>query len=158
MAANMFCLIYACLSNITPPVAMSSYVASGIAESDMTRTSLIAIKLGIAGFIVPFFFLDNPVLLYGSTEGVAAGTTLYAFLTACVGALALSSGLAGLPIGGESGGVKALRLFGRALLVTAGILFVSPSLATDAAAAGLIAVQALLERVFLRREAPGAPV
>ena len=158
MAANMFCLIYACLSNITPPVAMSSYVASGIAESDMTRTSLIAIKLGIAGFIVPFFFLDNPVLLYGSTEGVAAGTTLYAFLTACVGVLALASGLAGLPVGGESGGVKALRLFGRALLVTAGILFVSPSLATDAAAAGLIAVQALLERAFLRREAPGAPV
>jgi TRAP-type uncharacterized transport system fused permease subunit len=157
MAANMFCLIYACLSNITPPVAMSSYVASGIAESDMTRTSLIAIKLGIAGFIVPFFFLDNPVLLYGSTEGVAAGTTLYAFLTACVGVLALSSGLAGLPIGGESGGVKALRLFGRALLITAGILFVSPSLATDAAAAGLIAVQALLERLFLRRDTPGAP-
>ena len=49
MAANMFCLIYACLSNITPPVAMSSYVASGIADSDMTKTSLIAIKLGIAG-------------------------------------------------------------------------------------------------------------
>ena len=85
MAANMFCLIYACLSNITPPVAMSSYVASGIADSDMTKTSLIAIKLGIAGFIVPFFFLDNPVLLYGSTEGVALGTTAYSFATALIG-------------------------------------------------------------------------
>ena len=85
MAANMFCLIYACLSNITPPVAMSSYVASGIADSDMTKTSLIAIKLGIAGFIVPFFFLDNPVLLYGSTEGVALGTTVYSFATALIG-------------------------------------------------------------------------
>ena len=57
MAANMFCLIYACLSNITPPVAMSSYVAAGIADSNMTKTSLIAMKLGIAGFILPFFFL-----------------------------------------------------------------------------------------------------
>ena len=28
MAAHMFCLFYACLSNITPPVAMSSYVAA----------------------------------------------------------------------------------------------------------------------------------
>lgn len=69
MAANMFCLIYACLSNITPPVAMSSYVAAGIADSNMTKTSLIAMKLGIAGFILPFFFLNNPVLLYGSTGG-----------------------------------------------------------------------------------------
>ena len=156
MAANMFCLIYACLSNITPPVAMSSYVASGIADSDMTRTSLIAIKLGIAGFIVPFFFLDNPVLLYGSTEGVAVGTTVYAFLTACVGVLALSSGLAGLPMGGEAGSLRALRLFCRGLLVTAGILFVSPSLVTDAAAAGLIMLQALLERMFLHRAAPAS--
>ena len=157
MAANMFCLIYACLSNITPPVAMSSYVASGIADSDMTRTSLIAIKLGIAGFIVPFFFLDNPVLLYGSTEGVAAGTTAYAFLTACVGVLALASGLAGLPIGEERGSVRALRLFCRALLVTAGILFVSPSLTTDAAAAGLIVLEVLLEKAFLHRAAPASP-
>ena len=156
MAANMFCLIYACLSNITPPVAMSSYVASGIAGSDMTRTSLIAIKLGIAGFIVPFFFLDNPVLLYGSTDGVTAGTTVYAFLTACVGVLALASGLAGLPIGEEAGRVRALRLCCRGLLVTAGVLFVSPSLVTDAAAAGLIMMQALLERVFLRRAAPAS--
>ena len=156
MAANMFCLIYACLSNITPPVAMSSYVASGIAGSDMTRTSLIAIKLGIAGFIVPFFFLDNPVLLYGSTDGVTAGTTVYAFLTACVGVLALASGLAGLPPGEEPGSLNALRLFCRGLLVTAGVLFVSPSLVTDAAAAGLIMMQALLERVFLRRAAPAS--
>ena len=156
MAANMFCLIYACLSNITPPVAMSSYVASGIAGSDMTKTSLIAIKLGIAGFIVPFFFLDNPVLLYGSTDGVTAGTTVYAFLTACVGVLALASGLAGLPIGEEAGRVRALRLFCRGLLVTAGVLFVSPSLVTDAAAAGLIMMQALLERLFLRGAAPAS--
>lgn len=52
-----------------PAVAMSSYVAAGIADSNMTKTSLIAMKLGIAGFILPFFFLNNPVLLYGSTGG-----------------------------------------------------------------------------------------
>lgn len=46
IAAHMFCLIYACLSNITPPVAMSSYVAAGIADSNQTKTSLLAVKLG----------------------------------------------------------------------------------------------------------------
>ena len=154
MAANMFCLIYACLSNITPPVAMSSYVASGIADSDMTKTSFIAIKLGIAGFIVPFFFLDNPVLLYGSTEGVSAGVTVYAFLTACAGVLALASALAGLPLGKVPGSVTALRLVSRALLAAAGILFISPGLVTDGIALALIGAEVLVSRTLLRRPNP----
>ena len=154
MAANMFCLIYACLSNITPPVAMSSYVASGIADSDMTKTSFIAIKLGIAGFIVPFFFLDNPVLLYGSTEGVSAGVTVYAFLTACAGVLALASALAGLPLGKVPGSVTALRLVSRALLAAAGILFISPGLVTDGIALALIGAHLLVSRTLLRRPNP----
>ena len=158
MAANMFCLIYACLSNITPPVAMSSYVASGIADSDMTKTSLIAIKLGIAGFIVPFFFLDNPVLLYGSTEGVALGTTVYSFATALIGVLALAGGLAGLPLQKFGRGITALRLVGRGLLVAAGILFISPSLLTDGVALALIALQFVLNKAVLSHAKPLASV
>ena len=157
MAANMFCLIYACLSNITPPVAMSSYVASGIAESDMTKTSLIAIKLGIAGFIVPFFFLDNPVLLYGSTDGVALSTTLYSFATACMGVLALASGLAGLPLTKFSNSITTIRLLGRVFLVAAGILFISPSLLTDGIALVLIALQFVLDKAVLSRAEPLSP-
>ncbi len=149
MAANMFCLIYACLSNITPPVAMSSYVASGIADSDMTKTSLIAIRLGIAGFIVPFFFLDNPILLYGSTEGVGIAATAYAFVTACVGVLALASALSGLPTEKRSGYVTALRLLTRALLAAAGVLFIKPGLTTDLAALLLIGAELLIARLFL---------
>ena len=158
MAANMFCLIYACLSNITPPVAMSSYVASGIADSDMTKTSLIAIKLGIAGFIVPFFFLDNPVLLYGSTEGVALGTTVYSFATALIGVLALAGGLAGLPLQKFGRGITALRLVGRGLLVAAGILFISPSLLTDGVALALIALHFVLNKAVLSHAKPLASV
>ena len=154
MAANMFCLIYACLSNITPPVAMSSYVASGIADSDMTKTSLIAIKLGIAGFIVPFFFLDNPVLLYGSTEGVALGTTVYSFATALIGVLALAGGLAGLPLQKFGRGITTLRLFGRGLLVATGILFISPSLLTDGVALALIALHFVLDKAVLSHAKP----
>ena len=158
MAANMFCLIYACLSNITPPVAMSSYVASGIADSDMTKTSLIAIKLGIAGFIVPFFFLDNPVLLYGSTEGVALGTTAYSFATALIGVLALAGGLAGLPLQKFGRGITALRLVGRGLLVATGILFISPSLLTDGVALALIALHFVLDKAVLSHAKPLASV
>ena len=154
MAANMFCLIYACLSNITPPVAMSSYVASGIANSNMTKTSLIAMKLGAAGFILPFFFLNNPVLLYGSTEGVAFIETIRAFATACVGVLALCAGLAGLPRQPYSAGVTALRLVCRAMLIASGVLFVNPTLMTDILGLLIIAAEAVLDRRILRRARP----
>ena len=154
MAANMFCLIYACLSNITPPVAMSSYVAAGIADSNMTKTSFIAMKLGVAGFILPFFFLNNPVLLYGSTEGVAISETIRAFVTSSVGVLALSSGLAGLPIQRYSTGTTALRLVCRAMLILGGVLFVNPTLATDVVGLILIAAEIAIDKLVLSKAKP----
>ena len=154
MAANMFCLIYACLSNITPPVAMSSYVAAGIADSNMTRTSLIAMKLGAAGFILPFFFLDNPVLLVGSTEGVALAETIRAFVTSSLGVLALAAGLAGMPLQRYSGGVMALRWFCRALLIAGGLLFVHPTLATDVLGVAILTAEIAFNRLVLARAKP----
>ena len=156
MAANLFCLIYACLSNITPPVAMSSYVAAGIADSNMTKTSFIAMKLGIAGFILPFFFLNNPVLLYGSTEGVAMSETIRAFVTSSVGVLALSAGLAGLPVQKYSSGTTALRLVCRAMLILGGVLFVNPTLATDVIGLVLIAAEIAIDKLILSRAKPVA--
>ena len=154
MAANMFCLIYACLSNITPPVAMSSYVAAGIADSNMTKTSLIAMKLGIAGFILPFFFLNNPVLLYGSTEGVALTETIRAFVTSSVGVLALAAGLAGLPVARYSRNVTALRLVCRGVLIAGGLLFVNPTLMTDVLGLVLIAAEIAVDKLILARAKP----
>jgi TRAP-type uncharacterized transport system fused permease subunit len=133
MAAHMFCLIYACLSNITPPVAMSSYVASGIADSDQTKTSLIAVKLGLTGFILPFFFLDNPILLLGSTEGVPLLITIRALITSSIGVIALSSGLQGYLLG-------KLNILERLVMLAAGLLFIETGLVTDLAALMLVGV------------------
>lgn len=154
MAANMFCLIYACLSNITPPVAMSAYVAAGIADSNMTKTGLIAVRLGIAGFIVPFFFLNNPVLLFGSTEGVGLALTIRSFVTASIGVLALSSGLSGLPLEKYDTGATALRLFCRGLLIVSGLLFVNPSLTTDIVALAIIALEVIVDKTALSKMKP----
>ena len=131
MAAHMFCLFYACLSNITPPVAMSSYVAAGIAHSDQTRTSLIAVKLGLTGFILPFFFLNNPLLLYSSANPALA--TLWAFATACLGVSALAAGLQGWLFG-------PCNYVMRGLLLVAAFLAIDPGLKTDLAALALCAV------------------
>ena len=138
MAAHMFCLIYACLSNITPPVAMSSYVASGIADSNQTKTSLIAVKLGLTGFILPFFFLNNPILLIGSTPDVSVLVTIRAIITSSIGVVALSAGLQGYLL-------RNLTIIERGLLIISGLLFIEPGLITDLIATGILIALLLLQ-------------
>ena len=148
MAAHLFCLIYACLSNITPPVAMSSYVASGIANSDQTKTSLIAVKLGLTGFILPFFFLDNPILLIGASPNVPLLLTLRAILTSSIGVIGLSAGLQGYLL-------SKLNIFERILLIIAGLLFIETKLTTDIIAVvvfGTIIVIQYMQRKPLDKE------
>lgn len=63
IAAHLFIFYYGILSFITPPVALASYVAAGIAGADPVKTSWEAIKLGIAGLVVPYVFIYNPAML-----------------------------------------------------------------------------------------------
>ncbi|MBQ9527149.1 MAG: TRAP transporter fused permease subunit [Fretibacterium sp.] len=59
VAAHLFLLYFASLSAITPPVAVASYAAAGIAGENPMRVGWTGVKLGIAGFILPFAFALN---------------------------------------------------------------------------------------------------
>lgn len=61
--AHFFVFYYACVSSITPPVALAAYAASGISGSDPMRTSVTSFRLGITAYIVPFMFFYGPALL-----------------------------------------------------------------------------------------------
>lgn len=149
LTAHLFCLIYACLSNITPPVAMSVYVASGIAGSDQTKTGIWAVRLGLIGFIIPFFFLDNPILLLGADKTATAFQSAWTFATACVGTISLVAGLEGWLV------TKA-RVVERLLLVAAAPFLLYPGMATDGA--GLVCLAAALAlQLFRRKQQPAAP-
>jgi TRAP transporter 4TM/12TM fusion protein len=64
---HLFMLFYACLSAITPPVAVANFAAAAIAGVNPMSLGPYAVKLAIGGFVVPFFFLFNPGLtLVGS--------------------------------------------------------------------------------------------
>lgn len=147
IAAHMFCLIYACLSNITPPVAMSSYVAAGIAGSNQTKTGLLSVRLGLVGFLIPFFFLDNPVLLIGADPAATLAGSLWAFFTASVGTVALVGGL-------EGWFVRRASWPERAVLVAVAPLMLYPGAATDVTGFALLAAVIALQW-FTRR--PAAP-
>ena len=89
------------------------------------------------------------MLLYGSTEGVALSETIRAFVTATLGVLAIAEGLSGLPMQKYNVSATMLRLVTRAMLVAGGLLFVNPTLLTDAAALALIAAEVVIDRAAL---------
>ncbi|MBJ3778532.1 TRAP transporter fused permease subunit [Acuticoccus sp. 2012] len=91
VAAHLFIIYCASKSSITPPVAVASYTAAAICGSDPWRTSLIAFRLGLSVFIIPYIFVFSPALLAdGSLVEI-----VWAGLTATFGIFALSVGSTG---------------------------------------------------------------
>jgi len=121
IVAHMFIFYYACLSAITPPVAIASYAAAGIAKTNPNVTGWMALKLGLAAFIVPFMFVYSPTLL-------AQGTLLaviYCSLTAIIGIYLFS-----VSVFGWHGGAK-LAIFPRALLFLGSLCLVDEATITN---------------------------
>ena len=63
LPAHMFVLFIAVLSMVTPPVALASYTAAGIAGASASRTGMLAFVLGIPAYLIPFAFLFHPPIL-----------------------------------------------------------------------------------------------
>ncbi|MEX0732675.1 MAG: TRAP transporter fused permease subunit [Aquisalimonadaceae bacterium] len=63
ISAHFFAFYFAVISAITPPVALAALAAAGIAGGDYMKTSLMAFKIAISGFIIPFLVVYNPVLV-----------------------------------------------------------------------------------------------
>ena len=62
MQLPFFMLYSACLSAITPPVAVANFAAGAIAGVNPMALGPYTVKLAIGGFILPFYFLFNPGL------------------------------------------------------------------------------------------------
>lgn len=127
LAAHMFIFYFAILSAITPPVALASFAAASMAQADMWRTSLIALKLGLATFIIPFMFWLSPALL---AQGSLA-EILPAFATAAFGVFLLACATEGWMRNGS------LSLWLRLASGAAGLMLMIPETTTDLAGAAI---------------------
>ncbi len=69
LLVHLFVLYFGVLSSITPPVAIAAYAAAPIAGSNPITTGVVAVRLALIGFIIPFVFVYNPslVLVVGLT-------------------------------------------------------------------------------------------
>ena len=129
LTLHLFVVFFAVMSTVTPPVALAAFAAAPIAGADPVRTGLLAAKIGLAGFLIPFVFVYHPALLYklqgvfawfgaGATRSDAVldpGTIGWDALLWIVAALTvalwlLSSALAGHEKGPLRPGERALRV------------------------------------------------
>jgi TRAP transporter 4TM/12TM fusion protein len=127
MAVHMFIFYWGMLSAITPPVAIASFAAAGIAGAPAMRTGWESMWVGSIIYFIPFFFVLNPALvLQGSGAYVYVQAAGLALLIA-IGVLFICGG-----IQGYQSGVGDLRKTGflewplRVLLVVGGFVLATP--------------------------------
>jgi len=133
LTAHLFVFYFGVVSDLTPPTAVSCYVAGGIAGESGMRVAFSASRVALPALIVPFMFVYSPALLLnGSVLEV-----LEASVPALLGMLAMSIALIGY-------WMSPLALWERAVAFVAGVLMVVPGLVNAGIGLALMAVLAAL--------------
>ena len=138
IAAHLFVFYFACISAITPPVALAAYAGAAIAKAHPNKVGFTAMKLGIAAFIAPYMFIFNPaMLLIGSPLEV-----IEVAVTSLLGTFALACGMQGWLMG------RAIPFALRIPLIAGAILLIKPGIYTDLAGIGLLILTYILSRIW----------
>jgi TRAP transporter 4TM/12TM fusion protein len=142
ISAHMFAFYYAMFANLTPPVALACFAAAAISAGDPLKTSFASVKLGIAGFIVPFMFIYSPQLLLIDTsfmEGVRV------VIGACLGVFLIAVAVEGYLFTKMHVVLRLIAFVGALCLIDSGI---TSDLIGAVVLVGLVAIQ----HTLLKRE------
>jgi TRAP transporter 4TM/12TM fusion protein len=163
MAVHMFIFYWGMLSSITPPVAIASFAAAGIAGSPAMKTGWESMWVGSIIYFLPFFFVMNPAL-------VLQGSYLTAFglMGLCaIGILFICGGIQGYQVFvGDLRKAGALEWPIRVLLVIGGFVIATPGGGINPlsqwqvtmAGVGILAPTILAALLIVRRQsAPAVP-
>lgn len=63
LAAHFFLFFFAASAGLTPPIAITSWVAAGIAGADAWKTSWWSVRMVLPSFLIAYAFLRSPALL-----------------------------------------------------------------------------------------------
>jgi TRAP-type uncharacterized transport system fused permease subunit len=125
MAVHMFIFYWGMLSAITPPVAIASFAAAGIAGAPPMKTGWESMMVGSIIYFIPFFFVLNPALvLQGASPFLPA---LGLALLIAIGTLFICGGIQGYQSGiGDLARAGILEWPLRVLLVLGGFVLATP--------------------------------
>ncbi len=134
--SHFFVMYYSTLAVLTPPDALASIAAAGVARSPVMKTAWHATRTAFVAFIIPFMFVYRPALLMlGPWQEV-----VYAVAIATVGVVVLSVALEGYAL-------RRLTLVERLLAFAAGFALVVPDPLLDKLGVGLVVVLGLVQLI-----------
>ncbi|OWZ88955.1 C4-dicarboxylate ABC transporter permease [Sinorhizobium sp. LM21] len=141
LVSHFFVFYYGVLADVTPPVALAAYAASGIAGANAFKAGNTAFRLSMGKALVPFMFVFSPSLLL-VTEGFTWSAFMLTFTGAIMGIFSLSAAITNWLVG-------PLSWLERLLLAVAALLLIAPELVST-----LIGV-AVLTLIVLRQTLAG---
>ncbi len=147
VAAHFFVFYFGIVADITPPVALAAYAGAAIAKSNPMKTGLVATKLAIAAFIVPYIFAYNPVMLFENVDGW--WHIVQISITAVMGLFGIAAALNGYLY-------RHIHWLLRLVLVAGGLGMMIPGTLTDVIGFALVAAVIVYQKLTAKKhgEAP----
>jgi len=142
LSAHMFAFYFGIIADITPPVALAAFAASGISGGKPIRTGLEASRLAIAAFMIPYIFVLSPELLMIDTNLFDA---LFVILTSLMGMLGVGAGLMGYWL-------KNLNPLERIISIIGGLALIYPGVYTDSIGLGVLAILFLYQYLLIKNK------
>jgi TRAP transporter 4TM/12TM fusion protein len=125
MAVHIFIFYWGMLSSITPPVAIASFAAAGIAGAPPMKTGWESMRVGSIIYFIPFFFVMAPSLVLQGPNAYVQGVLLA--IKAAIGTLFICGGIQGYQAGiGDLRSCGALEWPLRLLLIAGGMVLAVP--------------------------------
>lgn len=133
IVTHFFVMYYSALAVLTPPDALASVAAAGVAKSPFLKTGLHATRVAFVAFVVPFMFVYNPALLTLGTIPEIIEALVLAMLGIAITSIAFEGYL-----------MRRLTLLERLLAFASGAAFIFPGWESDLLAFGLAGAFLLL--------------
>ena len=120
IAAHLFIFYFGLLSFLTPPVAIASFVAAGIAESKIWPTSWSGVQLAAVAYLLPFLWCYNEAILL---QGTSIANS-FAVITTLVAVLLIAKALQMIVSQAGSNSGKGVLLFAGALIIGSSTIWI----------------------------------
>lgn len=121
IVSHMFVFYFGIMADLTPPVALAAFAAAPIAREDGLKISVQALRVAVAGFVVPYMAVYSPALML---QGGSVMDVIYIVLKALLAIGLWGAGATGFLIG-------PMNWFGRLTAIVAAGLLVTAAPITD---------------------------
>lgn len=77
IASHMFAFYYGIMADLSPPVALAALAAAPIAKENPDKIGWEAMRIALAGYVIPFIFVYSPALMLQAGDPMAAKLGFY---------------------------------------------------------------------------------